>query len=54
MAISKAQWEAVIEDMQRIYHQMQDLQAEIDYLTYKRIPDLERRLENGTNNNNNR
>ena len=54
MTISKTQWEAVTLDLQRLNHKLQDLQAEFDYLKYKRIPDLERRLEHGTNNNNNR
>lgn len=52
MTITKGQWEAITEDLQRLSHQLQDLRAEVDYLRYKRVPDLERRLEHGTNNNN--
>lgn len=54
MTITKAQWESVTEDLKRLNHQLQDLRAEVDYLKYKRVPDLERRLEHGTNHDNNR
>lgn len=54
MTISKAQWEVVTADLERLNHALQDLRAEVDYLKYKRIPDLERRLEDGKNNHNNR
>lgn len=54
MTISKAQWEEAVNLLHTLEGQIKVLQSDIDYLTYRRIPDMERRLENGTNNNNNR
>lgn len=53
MTITKAQWEEAKHMLQELQGQLKVLQSDIDYLTYRRIPDLERRLEqHGTNNNN--
>lgn len=52
MTISKAQWEAVTEELERLNRAVQDLQADLHYLKYRRIPDLERRTEHGTNHDN--
>ncbi len=54
MTITKAQWEEAVKLLHTLEGQIKVLQSDIDYLTYRRIPDLERRLEHGTNNNNNR
>lgn len=54
MTISKVQWEAMTADLQRLNHALQDLRAEVDYLKYKRVSELERRLEDEKNNHNNR
>ena len=52
MTITKAQWEEAVKLLHALEGQIKVLQSDIDYLTYRRIPDLERRLEHGTNNNN--
>ena len=52
MTITKAQWEAVTEDLKRLNRQLQDLRSEVDYLRYKRVPDVERRVNDGAHNNN--
>lgn len=54
MTITKQQWEMLCEDVVTLSQNLRDLQAEVDYLKYKRVPDLERRLEHGTNYDNNR
>lgn len=54
MTITKAQWEEAKQMLQELQAQLKILQSDIDYLTYRRIPDLERRLEDGKNNHNNR
>lgn len=54
MTITKAQWEEAVKLLHTLEGQIKVLQSDIDYLKYRRIPDLERRLEHGTNNNNNR
>ena len=54
MTITKAQWEEAMHMLKELQGQLKVLQSDIDYLTYRRIPDVERRLEHGTNNNNNR
>lgn len=45
-----------IEELKNQLHMLEDnlrtVQLDIDYLKYRRIPDLERRAVNGTNNNN--
>ena len=52
MTITKAQWEEAVQLLHTLEGQIKVLQSDIDYLKYKRVPDLERRLEHGTNNNN--
>lgn len=52
MTITKAQWEEALHMLQELQGQLKVLQSDIDYLTYRRIPDLERRLEDGKNNYN--
>ena len=52
MTITKQQWEMLCEDVVTLSQNLRDLQAEVDYLKYRRIPDLERRIEHGTDNNN--
>lgn len=52
MTITKQQWEMLCEDVVTLSQNLRDLQAEVDYLKYKRVPDLERRIEHGTDNNN--
>lgn len=52
MTITKAQWEEAVNLLHTLEGQIKVLQSDIDYLTYRRIPELERRLEHGTNNNN--
>lgn len=54
MTITKAQWEEAVKLLHQLEGQIKVLQSDIDYLTYRRIPDLERRLEHGTNYDNNR
>ena len=54
MTITKAQWEEAVKLLHMLEGQIKVLQSDIDYLTYRRIPDLERRLEDGKNNHNNR
>lgn len=52
MTITKKQWEEAVQLLHTLEGQIKVLQSDIDYLTYRRIPDLERRLEHGTDNNN--
>lgn len=52
MTITKAQWEEARHMLQELQAQLKILESDIDYLTYRRIPDLERRLEDGKNHNN--
>ena len=49
MAITKAQWEDAVNLLHTLEGQIKVLQSDIDYLKYRRIPDLERRLEDGKN-----
>ena len=52
MTITKQQWEMLCEDVVTLSQNLRDLQAEVDYLRYKRIPDLERRDQHGANHDN--
>ena len=51
MTITKAQWEEAMRMLQELQGQLKVLQSDIDYLTYRRIPDLERRINDGENHN---
>ena len=50
VTVTKEQWEDTIRMLQELQGQLKVLQSDIDYLTYRRIPELERRLEDGKNN----
>ncbi len=54
MTITKAQWEEAVKLLHTLEGQIKVLQSDIDYLTYRRIPELERRIEDGKNHDNHR
>lgn len=54
MTITKAQWEEAMRLLHTLEGQIKVLQSDIDYLTYRRIPELERRLQDGENHHNGR
>lgn len=52
MATNKEQIEELKNQLHILEDNLRTVQLDIDYLKYRRIPDLERRTEHGTNHDN--